>query len=140
MTVGKALRAILAADSNVTGLIGGSEPRIYPNELPQKPTFPCLRYQQISGPRDYDLSGPTGNADARMQVDCLATTYAGVQALKEPVRKALSGYRGTIAGVEIQKCFLDAERDLEEPALRDAEKALRRVTFDFLVSFVEATS
>lgn len=141
MSIGKALRTKLAATSAVTSLIGGSSaPRIYPVELPQNATFPCLRCQRVSGPRTYDLQAATGNADARMQIDCFADSQAGVEALSTQVRLALSGFRGTVDGVQIQTCFLDAERDLEEPTLRDAVKPMKRIALDFLVSYIEATS
>ena len=120
-----AVRAILAADGTVSGLVSS---RIYPMKLPQGPTMPAITYSRVSGPRVQELSGPSGLAFPRVQVDSWASTYAGVKALADAVRKALDGYRDTIASIRIGGVIMDGEVDIYEPGVEEY-----RVTQDYIV-------
>ena len=120
-----AVRAILAADGTVSGLVSS---RIYPMKLPQGPTMPAITYSRVSGPRVETITGPSGLAHPRVQVDSWASTYAGVKALATAVRKALDGYRGTIASVRVGGIIMDGELDLYEPGVEEY-----RVTQDYVV-------
>ena len=48
------------------------------------------------------MEGPSGYAMPRIQVDIWGRDYAEAQNVGEKVRNALSGFRGTIAGVTVQ--------------------------------------
>lgn len=135
-------RGRLVATSSVLSLVGGSaeKARIYPLRLPQAGEFPALTYARISGRRDYHMTGASGVAEARLQVDCWAESYGAVKALADAVRLSLSGFRGTVNGVVLQSVFLDVERDAEEPALDAADFKLYRVSQDYMVRYEEATS
>ena len=120
-----AVRAILIADETVLGLVSS---RIYPMKLPQGPTMPAITYSRISGPRIETMAGPSGMAFPRVQVDSWASTYAGVKALADAVRKALDGYRGTIVSIRVGGIIMDGELDLYEPGVEEY-----RVTQDYIV-------
>ena len=64
----QALRAILVGDVGVANITT----RVYPNFIPQAPTWPLVVYQKASGLRDHDISGPTGKAHPRFQIEAWA--------------------------------------------------------------------
>lgn len=88
-----ALLDILFADATVYGLIAN---KVFCGYAPPTQTFPYIIYQQISGNRDYTLSGPTGLVPINIQLDIYATTYASVRAIAKAVRYALDGYDSTL--------------------------------------------
>lgn len=139
--IGKAIHARLKAHTGTAALV---ESRIYPLRLPQGPTYPAIRYQVISTPRTH-LMGDTADASiqahARVQVDCYDETYAGVRALAEQVRLALSRWSGTAGGVTVEVVFLDDERDLDEPTLvHGGEQGVFHVMMDLVAHYQDAAA
>ena len=138
--IDQAIRARLVAVSAVTDLVGGTtSPRIYPLQMPQTPTFPCITYQLISGQPLYSLSAVSGSAQVRIQIDCWAQNtqstdgYAAARALAEAVRGALSAYVGTVGGEAIQELTLENRQ-----VLHDGDAGVFRESLDWLVSYAES--
>ena len=109
--------------------------RIYPMRAPQNAAPPFITYQRISAPRLRSITGGSGQANPRIQVDVYAKSYAGAKALATQVRECLDNFRGTIftgagASVTVRSCSLDSDRDLLDP---DVEPPLFRVSHDFLI-------
>jgi hypothetical protein len=127
----QALHAYVTADATVGGLIGS---RMYPQILPQGVTYPCLRYQRVSGPRDYTHNGASGWVRGRVQFDAYAPTYAGAKALFNAVRSRLSGFKGTMATVTVGSCLLLNEMDAWE---EEPEPNIYRLPFDFMIQYTE---
>ena len=122
----EAIRARLLAVTAVTDLVGT---RVYPLLLPQDPTYPAIRYQQITGTRESAMGSDVGLVEATEQVDSYDSTYAGARVLAEAVRAALQRFRGTVAGVVISDVFvLEGPLDLYEEAVK-----IYRVQQDFTV-------
>lgn len=93
MTIEQALMNRLRADQAVISLVGeGVLARIYPNQLPANPVFPCVAYYRISSERPLRMGGHTGNTWARYQFSCFAKTYIEARALSEAIRKSLEFY------------------------------------------------
>ncbi len=88
------IRALLIADPTVTGLVGT---RIYPEVLPQNPTYPAITYDTITEDED---SHDIVRLD-RIQYSCFATTSDGAKALRRAVKDCLKGYTGVYLGFEI---------------------------------------
>lgn len=128
----KAVYAILAANAAVTALVPAD--RIYPGgRLPQRPTFPAISYFRVDGPRVFSMEGPSGYAMPRIQVDIWGRDYAEAQNVGEKVRNALSGFRGTIAGVTVQGII-----DLDDHDVVDEDEEVlvteqRHLSMDFRV-------
>jgi len=118
----KALKAILAADSGVSAITT----RIYPNMIPQDPTFPLIAYQKISGPRDHHLQGPSGKAHPRFQIEAWAKTYTAAKDLANAIRTALDGETFTSGTVTIGSCLIQNEQDGYEPSVK-----CHRIMMDF---------
>lgn len=123
-TIEEAIRAILVANSTVKAITT----RIYPSTLPQDPIYPLILYIRISGYRDNALTGPSGLANPRFQIEAWATTYSAAKALANAIRGALNGYRGTVGQVSIGSFLIQSERDIYEP-----EAACHRVVMDYTI-------
>ncbi len=104
----EALYAHLAADANVSALVGS---RIYPLLLPQRCTLPAIAYQRISRMGVHAHTGPSGLARCRIQYTCVGRTYAEVKSVATAVRQALDGLRGDINGLQVSAVFVDSEQD-----------------------------
>ncbi len=125
------LHAWLAADPAVAVLVvEGKTARIYPFNLPQGAKLPALTYNKISSVSDRHLTGRSGLARARVQVDCYGETPAAVKELKEAVRLSLDHRDGPAASETIRAAFLDTERDLYEDELTPP---VYRVSLDFTI-------
>lgn len=76
------------------GLVGN---RCYPNAFPltpPAPVWPAIRYTFVAETPAIALCGDSGeaDADARVQLDLAATTYAGVRTLRASVLAALAAF------------------------------------------------
>jgi hypothetical protein len=138
--IDQAIRTRLLAVSAVTDLVGSSTAaRVHPLQMPQRPTFPCITYQIISGSPLYGLAGVAGVAEIRLQIDCWAQTtetvdgYAKARELAEAVRGALSAYTGTVGTDVIQECSL-----VNRQVLLDGEAGVFRESLDFEIAYTES--
>ena len=129
MSLAGDLRTFILADATVTGLVVA---RMSPMRLPQNPTFPALVYTQISGPRDRNLSGPSGRVVARFQIDCWAKTYLQAQSLADAVRARLDGYQGTMGATVVGSVALENETD----DLEEEPEEYRKIQ-DYMIAFCE---
>jgi hypothetical protein len=119
MTIGPGLKVFLLADSAISTRIGGN--RIYPVEIPQKPTLPLIRYTHVSGSRVVSTTADLGLSSPRMQIDAWAATYKEAAELADLILKRLSAFQGYFnedtspPSVYVQGVFMDQERDGFEP-------------------------
>ena len=99
-----------ALTSLLSGVAGG---RRYWGRVPQSVTArPYLLMNRVGGDRDYAMDGPSGYVSSRVQIDVYAETYAAAKTTTRAVATVLSGFSGTVVGVEIKAIFIDTERDL----------------------------
>jgi len=132
MNIEKAIVSILSNASAVTDIVGT---HIFPIFIPQpaKDNLPAVTYQQISGPRNHVMSGPTGLVSARFQINCWSKTYKGLREFANAVRTTLDGYTGTIFGMWIQSVTLLDEGDV--PSIKAENEQLssfgKRLDFEF---------
>lgn len=119
--LGAAIRAILLADSVVSGLVGS---RIYPLELPLNCTFPALSYSFPSNPYRR-VARP-----ARCQISCWSRDYTQCDTLQKAVETALNGYAGTVLGVNIEGIFPISPYDLGPD-----EAGLIQIPYDFKILY-----
>lgn len=103
-----AIRAHLIADAGLTALVGS---RVYPMQLPQRPTLPAVTYQRISStPTQHRGAAAAGHERTRFQFDCWASDYDTTLA----VRAALAAAMGTLVQANnprIDVALLQGERD-----------------------------
>lgn len=92
MSLESGLKALLAADSGVSALVSS---RVYPDKLPDPPTLPAITFQVASLTPNYAHDGDAALDFVRVQVNCWGTTRTSAIAVRDAVRTAVSGYRGT---------------------------------------------
>ena len=80
MSISTLLRAGLIGDSGVGALVST---RIYPDDLPQKPTYPAITYQRIS---NSGQNGSSNRRESRWQLNCWGETYDDVTDLAAAVK------------------------------------------------------
>lgn len=86
-----AIRTHLIGDAGLAALVAA---RVYPVELPQRPTLPAITYQQISSlPTQTRDEAEAKHERTRFQFDCWAADYDSMLA----VRTALGAALGTLA-------------------------------------------
>ncbi len=95
-------------------------------------TRPYIVMHRVSGNRDYHLKGPSRYLTSRVQLDIYDTTYGGAKAVARAVRDAVSGYVGTIGGVQIQRINVESERDLTADDAGEITE-LYRTSIDLMV-------
>lgn len=143
MSIATELRTFLLEDTTLAGLVGQ---RLYPNVLPQAPTFPAMTFTWVSGTRFHHLGGSAGIAGPRVQFDCWAATYLEAEALFEALRLALDGFRGEIGGSpptrRIQGVVSAGDRDLYEEGAESGSGSgagIYRRSADFMIYYEEGT-
>lgn len=113
--------SMLQSQPAITALIGsGVNTRLFPNRLPQNPTFPAIVYQVISAPRDYTQDGRDGVVRFRVQCNLYGATYTESKAIRDALEATLSGLHNQSFGspqVKVKGVFLTNERDTYEQAL-----------------------
>jgi len=127
MIIESALRASIIADDGVKAVTT----RCYYNYIPQKPTYPLIVLQRVTGSRVHHLSGPSGAARPRFQIEAWAETYSAAKALANLIRVALDGKEYTSGGVTFS-CLSMAEIDGYEYAVKT-----HRIIQDYSVRYTE---
>lgn len=107
-----AIKSRLGAYGGLTALVAS---RVYPLQLPQRPTLPAVTYRRIDGPREHAMGADPGLAHPRIQVDSWGASYADTKAVATQVRGALQRWRGIAAGVEVLAVYLQGDEDGYEP-------------------------
>lgn len=134
MSAWKAVRSVLAGSTAVSALVGD---RIQPGYLGDRGDYPAITYQEIS--RTNATSGSNGRnpVNKRVQVDCWAGTYAGLDTLVSAVLGALDGYTGTANGVVVRYTEVENALDVFEEEASDADRNVWRKIMDFRVHYDE---
>lgn len=128
-----ALRAFLAADAAIAALVvSGGTTRIYPIKMPQGITATSIVYNEVSGQGDHHMEGSSGLVQVRMQIAAWAQTADAAHALFLAIKARLDGYRGLMDTVDVQGCFIDSWRDLD-----DTVANLRGKVADYFINYAE---
>lgn len=137
----EAIRTILEDDADTYGQVGS---RIYPQAAPIGSAYPLIVFQRITTTHYRHTTGISGFADASVQVDYYAKTYAKAKELAEYARLALDGYSGTklctsgqIGRMDIR---LDSDNDEHNDVQHDGNNVIYRVSHQFSVTHQEVTN
>ena len=130
----EALTSLLLADAALIALVGD---RVHWVRQPADAGgFPYVNLQVVSGGVDYHLQGASGLRQNRVQVDAWAEDYAAQKAVERAILAAVSGYSGTVSGVDLHGVFVTSQRDLPDQT-PDGERNLFRSSIDLEVSWCE---
>lgn len=128
----QAVKSILAADSGVSAITT----RIISDHLPQSMNTPAVVMWTVSSIAVDHLAGFTGFEQSILQVECYADTRAQSAALWKAVNEALSGYRGTSAGVPVRSVSQSSGHyDREDPPEAGSDRYRYVTVQDFEFSY-----
>jgi hypothetical protein len=128
--LGAAVFTRLSTTTTITNIVAT---RIYPQTSPQGSVFPQLVYYVIGNQHQHTMDGPVGMTRQSLRIECYATQYADVAALRDAVRLRFDGFRGTIAGVEILAVILENDYDQYHRPDDDTEIGVRSRVMDFII-------
>ena len=136
MSFESSLETHLANDAGVAALVGT---RIRPEVIAQRETLPAITHTSVSSTHEHNLGGATGVCHSRVQLDCYAATKAEAIAVREAVRLALVGYRGTIGDVFVNGVLVERKFSSTD-APEDGSDNWRYVEMiEFLITHSEST-
>ena len=126
-SVTKAIKYILNNTAGVTAIIGTKS---HAGRAPQETAAPYVVFDIVSVEPTDSKTRPSSVDAVRVQIDCYATTYAGVEALNDAVRSALDAYTigATVNGVKV-----DGIKYITENATIDEETDIFRRSSDYQI-------
>lgn len=132
MDIGDSLVALLRANGPVSALLTSDDGRvrIYPDELPQGPEYPAVRYTLVSETDQYHTRGPANLTRMRFQIDCYGRTKSSANEVARAIRDCLRGFKGAMGDHVAQGIFIDTVRSGRET---DIEPPVSFVSRDFII-------
>lgn len=106
------IRTAILADATVLAAVVD---RCYFVKLPQKPTYPAITVELISGDPGNCLNELPALTWSRVRVNCWAKTYEAAYELATAVETALNGQTISVTGLEVRSVVADGMRDFYEP-------------------------
>jgi hypothetical protein len=125
------IKTLLDAAAGVAALVST---RLYSETRPEGDPLPAIVWSEIDdAPRPpIDITTGAEPMTGRIQVNCLATTSAGVKALKDAVIAACHKQSGSIGGINVQSVLQDTAGPRSYDALVDTYQQ----PVDFIVQYV----
>lgn len=108
------IRNAILADGPVAAIVVD---RVWFVKLPQKPTYPAITLESISGDPHNCLNELPALTWSRIRVNCWAKTYEAAYELATAVEDALNGHKISATGIEVRSVVADGMRDFYEPAV-----------------------
>jgi hypothetical protein len=126
------LWAYLNGTPGVTSVFSNASPdqiRVYPQVLPQDPTYPAATYQLVGRQRQPLMGNDTGNVvRSSVNVDVYGQTSESVETGSAAIRAALIDFRGLMVATQVERLLLENEIDLT-----DVEPGLFRNSMSFTI-------
>jgi hypothetical protein len=128
----------LLTKSAITDLVST---RIFVDKLPESVTSrPSVTIQRISTVHQRALSGETGIATDRLQVDVWGSTSATTDAVAEAIRIAIDGQGPlTMGTTAVVRPFDDGESSGYSQGIDASDQGEFRVTQEWIVWYAEST-
>ena len=127
-----AIRYLLANDATLIATVPAT--RIMAGILPINTTLPAISIRQISGNRHNVISHSSNELiSERVQVSCLADTYAEQKTILGLVKDALPGTYDTINGVKVDSIT----QDFTGPDLYNDDPVIYEQSVDFIIKYVD---
>jgi hypothetical protein len=123
------LRTLLLEDAGLSDIVGS---RVTWGTRPQGSALPAVVLHLIGGAKGYHLTAETGPRSARVQANCLASSYLTATDTFRAAAAALSGYSGTVGSTYFQGILQDSEPS----DLNEADGATEQRTFGTSADFI----
>lgn len=128
------LLTYLAASAPLTALVAG---RVYWTRRPQGSALPCLVCNRITGGYGHTLDGGAGWAQPTIQIDCIATSNAGAEAVAGALRDEMQGFAGTWTSTRVTSVILRNELDLYDADKVAGDIGTHRIALDYEIQHEE---
>lgn len=117
MSIKTAIYSFLTNDIGVAAIV---DDRVYPNVIPQQvfdaaSKRPCLVYRREGLEQTSNVCATELLQKSVFSIDCYARTYEAADMLATAVKAAFESVAGIMAGVAVNRVFLDDEFDLDDP-------------------------
>ena len=129
---GTALKARLAADAPLVGLVGAN--KLHWGKIPQGTQLPYIRLTTVSDPRPQHLQGYDTARVSRVQCDCFSAQWGQAREAAEKIIAALAT-PGAHGGVHFGRIKAEGPRDLGEDT---TSGFIHRASLDLLVEHKSA--
>ena len=125
------IKTLLDAAAGLTALVST---RKYSGARPEGDPLPAVVWTEVSDVPLPPIDITTGSEPmtGRIQVNCLATTSAGVKALKDAVIAACHKQSGSLGGITVQSVL----QDVAGPRSYDALVDTYQQPVDFIVQYL----
>jgi len=110
MLIEEALKALI--ESVVLEVTG----RTQPGFIEQDSILPAISYLKVSEGTSYTQQGPSNLLKPMFQIDIWDKSFKQAVTLAKKLRKGISGYNGTVEGIEIKGIFLRNNSGVYEDA------------------------
>lgn len=101
----------LKSNAEVSAVLGG---RIYPLEIPKNLKEQPFAFVVASVQRRHTKDGPTGAAQATVQISVWSSRVLDAEEGANVIRKAIDGFRGEMEGLVIRNVRSETESDLDD--------------------------
>ncbi len=140
-----AVREALFRHLQATGKSVFVDTECYPmSAMPKKPPFHYITFTRVNSTHVRHLTGGSGLASSRWQIDCWARYSSDAAALSEAVRKSLDNLTGNIgeAGhqVNLNASFLEDDAEDFVPPIDASQVGRARVRMDFMLWHPESVT
>jgi hypothetical protein len=106
------MHGLLTGAPGLAALVGT---RIYPDLMPDTPTYPAVTYQKLSGSSEKGSTADPPLKSAVYQVSAWAKDRPTARELAAQIRVALDRQRKvTVSGVQVDDCFYQDDLDLTD--------------------------
>lgn len=128
----KAIVAIAGANAPLTALIGN---RIGPPPFPQGTAYPFIAFRTITGNENNTQAGGGSLIRERVQFDIYGATDESRIAVRDALRTAFNGYRGTIVGIRVATVVRMPGPALPDERSPGSEELIYRQTDDYVFQY-----
>lgn len=142
-SIGSELITYLKTIPAITALVGsGSAARIYKRKIKQGVTVPFIRIEVFEGTSSETLTGISGIAVNRIQIDAYGADSEAAHTLAEAIRLApLQMYRGTMGSTDVHGVTSpQTYRNGDDPPSKGSPSNRYYASRDYFITYSEATS
>jgi hypothetical protein len=139
--IGADLITYLKTVSTVTDLVGsGTAAKIYEEDPKQAVALPYVVFEVFEGISQQHLTGISGLARNRIQIDAYAATRTAANALAEALRLALAGFRGNFDSTLVRETGRTSYRRGRDKPTDGGNQRRYWVSRDYIFTYDESIS
>jgi hypothetical protein len=124
-------------EADLVAFLAASGYTVYPDRIPQKASLPALSFTVIDWDREYKLDGPTGLAQARVEIVVASPNYRDCGLISDSLRRLLVKIRYPMANTFIDACLLEDQSSEFAAPIDGSDKGVHTKSSDYLFLYTE---